>query len=85
MEVNIKKLFNGHVSVRDYMVRQCVAKGENLTIIHENQKMTVPLSVIKNPQQLFKTEIQSKYSNATYQLYDFKWKPERDEQGKLIQ
>lgn len=84
MEVQVNKIFNGFSSVRDYIVKRCVAMGQDLVIKHKGDIMVVPYNVIKDPKfQIHKTKFISKYDESqSYELYDFKWHP--NNQSKLL-
>lgn len=88
MTVNIDKIFNGFVSVRDYLVKKCVALRQDLVIIHDGKKMTVPFETIENPMrfQIHKTKFKSKFENKpSYELYDFTWRPDEEKPQENIQ
>jgi len=87
MDVRVNKLFNGFVSVRDNIVKKCVAMRQDLVIFHDGKRMIVPYEKIKDPDrfQIHKTVFKSKYQGGgSYQLYDFKWNPTDNGQQKLI-
>lgn len=76
MTYPVKKLFNGFASVRDYIVKKSVDKDEDMVVTFEGKQMTIPLETLKNPFQIHKTKMRSKYKNETYELLDFRWKPD---------
>lgn len=80
MEIEVRKGFRGNVSVRDYMVKDCIDRGHNLIINHEGKKMTL------TPRQLVEKEVsrssqyfKSKIGTADYQLINFKWEPDEEQ------
>jgi hypothetical protein len=75
MKYLVKKLWKGHVSVRDYVVKRCAQDREDLIIDHNGEEMTIPYKSLSNPKQLHAKKIKSKY-RGEYTLYDFEWKPE---------
>ena len=75
MKFKVNKLWRGHVSVRDYIVRKCTKLKEDLIIEHDGKEMTLPYRKLKNPKQIHAKKIQSKFK-GTYTLYDFPWAPE---------
>lgn len=77
-----KKLFNGFASVRDYIVKEAIAKGEPLVIVYKRSRMTVPHDYLKG-WQMHATVFKSKFNDKSYTLYDFKYMP--DDQRKLIE
>ena len=77
----VKKTWNGLVSVRDYIVKDCIDKNDSLCIIYKDKSMTIPANELKDRAfQCHKTDIRSKFNSGTYQLYDFKWEID-DEQS----
>ena len=85
MQVEVKKLFHGYVSVRDYLVEQAKNRGEDLVIIHGPKKMTVPYKKLLDSKALIKSVHQSKFNpSQSYTLIDFKWEPDEIVQGKLF-
>jgi hypothetical protein len=73
MKTKVKKLFNGFASVRDYIIKKCVDKREDLVIEYDGDSMTIPLSTLIRPFQIHKTKFKSKFNKGSYTLYDFKW------------
>ena len=76
MKVKINKLYRGHVSVRSQVVNKCINKNQDLIIDHNGQIMTISHYRLVNPKQMTKKEIQSKFNNEKYVLYDFPWRPD---------
>ena len=75
-KIQVKKLYKGCVSIRDYIIHRCISKEQNLQIRYKNWIMTLNLEQLKNYAQLHKQEFQSKYNHKSYQLYDFLFKPD---------
>ena len=73
-----EKLFNGKVSVRDYLVQQAIQKG-GLIIDLNGEKM------ILNKMQLINDGIKDpnvyrkQWGGGVYQLVDFLWNPDRSQ------
>jgi len=87
MQYQCKKLFNGYASIRDTTIENCIARGEDLVVIFDGDMMVLPLDKLKNPIrfQIHKTIFRSKYNRSQcYSLFDFKFVPGKDRQGKLI-
>lgn len=84
MTYRAEKKYNGHVSVRSYIIEEAVKRKENLTIEHDGGAMTIPLTMLKDPFQMHTKEMQSQFSDATYTLFDFRWRPEVENQLKLF-
>lgn len=84
MTIKVNKLFvhNGrlYVSVRDYMVRKCVKKGEPLTIILGKDQMIIPPHQVVFGFETFTPDtFKSKTGGQDYKLWDFLWQPEKRE------
>ena len=87
MFYEVKKMFKGFVSVRDYIIKKCADRNEELVIIHKGKRMTVPVKVLKNLDyfQIHRTKFASKYKDGqTYELCDFVFQPDKVQQGKLL-
>ena len=73
MKIQVKKLFNGHVSVRDYIVAKCIEKNASLVVEYNTRLMTVPVAVLRLARSKFhglRFYSQFKY-DSTYKLLDF--------------
>ena len=75
MKYLVKKVWNGHVSVRDYIVKRCRQDREDLIIDYNGEEMVIPYKALLNPRQLNPKKIRSKFKGE-YTLYDFVWAPE---------
>jgi hypothetical protein len=78
----VTKMFRGRVDIRSYEVGVYIKKG-GVKIEHDGQYM------ILSPDQLKKGEVmtknlKSKFSNQTYDLHSYIWKPINENQGQLI-
>lgn len=78
MRTKVEKLYlNKYVSVRDYIVKEALQKGENLIIYFNDGYMVVKHKDLSkgrtDPQQNF-----SKFDKKPYHLVDFLWKPQED-------
>lgn len=71
-----RKIFNGYVSVRDYIVKKCREMNEDLIIYFGNEKMVLSPDELDCAIQLNPKTIQSKFGGS-YKLYDFKWSPDK--------
>lgn len=82
MRYKAKKIYNGCVSVRDYMVKSCRVKKEDLELEYEGKVMTIPLGQLTkdNGFQFHRRKFKSKWDNTTYELIDFKFKPDDESQ-----
>lgn len=75
-KVKVKKLFIGHVSIRDYIVEKCLQKKQGIVVNFKEKSMTILYEQLKNYKQLTKDSFQSKFKNITYKLYDFPFIPD---------
>ncbi len=75
MKVKVKKLWHGSVSVRDYIVKECHQKGEDLTIEYDGKVMTVPNGMLLFGHKNKMTNV-SQFKEETYDLIDFFWRPD---------
>jgi hypothetical protein len=66
-----KKLWNGKASVRDYLVKRCLSKGQDLVILYRGKKMTLTHEALRGFTQWNKRTFKSKFSSKEYGLYDF--------------
>lgn len=78
MEVEVKKLFNGFASVRDYIIDAAVHDRRDLVIVHKGQKMRVSLDRLKSKWQMHGRQFKSKFNDQTYTLYDFRFEADED-------
>ena len=77
METEVKKLFRGHVSVRDYIVESCFKRDQDLVIKYRAKKMTVLQEDLLHHMQFHRHAFKSRYNaDQVYELIDFKWKPD---------
>lgn len=80
MTIEVLKQYGKYVSVRDYLVSECIDLQENLVIWHDNKHIVVPfLFLSKKLIQSGKNKpLRSKFNKKTYRLIDFIWKPTED-------
>jgi len=64
------------------MVKSCRVKKEDLEIEYEGKVMTIPLGQLTkdNGFHFHRRKFKSKWDNATYELIDFKFKPDNESQ-----
>ena len=83
VSVKVKKLWMGHlVSVRDYIVNKAIKEG-GLEVQHEGKTMFLSVEELKNGSTQTK-KLNSKFKKSTYNLVDYRWKPDDKSQLKLI-
>jgi hypothetical protein len=79
---DVKKLWNGRVSLRDYIVEDQIKKQKSIMVRYEDDIMILsPMELEKRDSM---TECISKYNGQKYKLYDYVWKPKDNKQGELI-
>ena len=73
--VKAKKLWQGHVSVRDYLVKEAIEKKEDLTIVLGEKQKTYSYDTLEEHLRNSSVEeFTSKYMNGRkYKLIDFPW------------
>jgi len=74
MLIKVKKVWLGHVSVRDYIVKKCIKEKEDLTIDLYGVTKTYSYRSLKT--HLANTtpnKFHSKYNGESYSLIDFPW------------
>ena len=74
--ITVKKLYNGHCSIRDYIVRNTIMNGKGLKIKYQNHIMTLNCEDLAHPFQFHKRNFESKFGTQQYQLIDFAFCPD---------
>ena len=79
IEYKAKKLFRGHVSIRDYIVRKAIRNNETIRVTYERKKMSISIEHLKRAISTFHAkEFKSAFGDKIYKLYDFVWREEED-------
>ncbi len=79
---DVKKLWNGRVSLRDYIVEEQIKKNKSIIVRYQDDTMILsPLQLEKRDSM---TECISKFNGQKYKLYDYVWKPADKNQRELI-
>ncbi|MCK9369504.1 hypothetical protein M0R04_06195 [Candidatus Dojkabacteria bacterium] len=80
MKINVLKLWKGKiVSVKSYQLEEALKKRQNLEIHHFGEVMTIPWNEIMEKGVVSVKHIQSKINrNQFYDLVDFIWKPDKN-------
>ncbi len=79
---DVKKLWNGRVSLRDYIVEEQIRKKKSIIVRYQDDTMILsPLQLEKRDSM---TECISKFNGQKYKLYDYVWKPVDKSQRELI-
>lgn len=84
--IKINRLFHGYASLRDYQVAEAIKNHEDIDVILNStgEIMTIlanKLSEGKTNKEKFRSKHED---NLVYSLVDFKWKPNKDNQIKLL-
>ena len=85
MKVQIKRLWHGVASIRDYLVGQAMDDEEDLDIIllETGEVMTIPWKDLKEGKSNLE-KFHSIHDNFDYSLVDYVWKANKSNQKKLI-
>lgn len=77
MIVTVKKLWLGHASVRDYIVKKAIEKKEDLMIklINGETKIYAHRDLRSYLYNTSKKEFKSAFTGDTYYLIDLPWGP----------
>lgn len=73
-KVEVKKLWNGRISLRDYIVEAAIAKPESIMVRYQDDIMILSPMELES-KKFSMTECTSKFNGKTYKLYDYDWKP----------
>ena len=70
------KTFNGYVSVRSTIVKECIKRKQPLCILFNGKSLTLSPKDLETKKHILNPQVfTSKYSGS-YQLWDYKWEPE---------
>lgn len=75
MKKQIKKIYKGLASVRDYEVEKCIKNNESMTIIYDGDAMTLSPEQLKTERVGVSSVLKSQYGND-YVLFNYRWEPE---------
>ena len=82
LSVEVKKLWMGHlVSIRDYTVNKAIKEG-GIEVRHDGKTMFLSVEELKGGNSQTK-RLNSKFKAATYNLVDYRWKPDDESQEEL--
>lgn len=80
MKFNVKKMYNGKVEVRDYQLKECLEKNDDMVIEHDGDIMTIPFVELKtkavSKSKLFESKIPG---SKSYHLIGYDWNPDNIE------
>jgi hypothetical protein len=79
MKVEIKKLWKDSIDIRDYVVKKCIEKNENLEITHGVDKMILTPKELKSDMSGISKLFQSKTGGKDYRLVSYIWNPIKTE------
>ena len=76
MKKIVTSLFRGLVWARDYEVKNCIDKNQNMIIIFEGDRMTLTPEELKDKRMSVSQKHDSKTGGKDYHLYGYTWTPE---------
>lgn len=81
MVYKARKLWMGHVSVRDFLVKKCIDDKEDLIIEFDGETRRFPNRSLRTYlTNTYNTDFKSKYKEGqTYKLIDFPWGQNNDD------
>ena len=78
--VKVKKIYCGCVSIRDYVIKDCIKEGKGICVHFRKEKMTISVEALKNNIQFHGQNFVSKFGSKPYQLYDYRFIPDTVEE-----
>lgn len=79
MQVEVKKVYNGCVDVRDYDVKKCLSLNESCKVYHRGDIMTLSVDQLNNEIKAMSKPIPSKFNGPDYKLISYSWNPDEIE------
>jgi hypothetical protein len=76
MNYKAKKIYAGNVSVRDYIVKDAIKKGETLVVQVDGKHMTLHGDRVKDYKATGMVFPVKYGSRERYELYDYVWMPD---------
>lgn len=75
--LKVRRLYKGMVSVRDYIIDECLLQNILLKIVHNGKYMILtPEQLVAKRSQMTRRIFKSKTGGANYQLFDYEWQPQ---------
>ncbi len=75
--ITVKKKYEGIISVRDYIINECIRKDISLKIKFGKESMVLtPKELVNSKIQLTKRFFTSGFNGKSYYLYDYRWRPD---------
>jgi hypothetical protein len=81
-EYPVKKLWNGRVSLRDYIVEKHIRNKEPIKVVYNMDEMVLSVRELEKRDSM--TTVKSKFNGKSYSLYDYVWRPQNKNQGVLL-
>lgn len=77
--VTVEKIYNGHISLRDYIVDNAIKNNDSILVkCMGEEKLLTPTELSENKIILTNKTLRSKFKHSnTYKLYDYEWKPKK--------
>jgi hypothetical protein len=80
MRIEIKKLYEGRIELRDYDVQKCILNGKSMEVIHSGDRMILtPKDLTDNRVSVSKTFESKIPGGKSYKLFGYVWEPEEVE------
>ena len=85
MQIEVKKLYRGNITLRSHMVERAIRERQPIEVYYKNQKMTLPPAVLeragKHGSKMFVSQFNM---GEMYHLVDYRWTPEVPDQEELF-
>lgn len=77
--VTVEKIYNGHISLRDYIVDNAIKNNDSILVkCNGEEKLLTPKELLENKIVLTDKILHSKFKHSnTYKLYDYEWTPKK--------
>ena len=72
----VQKVYNGKISIRDYEMKNCIDRGEDLEIVFKDYTMTIPKDKVCEGIHTKNFQPARWGMNPTYELIDYPWRPD---------
>ena len=79
MRIDVKKLHEGCIDIKDYTIRKLIQNNESAEVYYGGEKMTIPASELKTRAMAKSKPMKSKFGSPDYHLIAFQWIPDQIE------
>lgn len=78
--IEVRKLYQGCIDIRDYDVRECIANNESAEVHHAGDVMILTPEELNNKLVSVTGKMKSKIEGGKdYALYSYRWNPKKTE------